>query len=64
MSCPTPPDWYPDTAAPGNERWWDGTSWTAHPRPHTATAQRPGPARTASPALPGRGSGVGSSVAP
>ncbi|MEU8702447.1 DUF2510 domain-containing protein [Streptomyces sp. NPDC048680] len=60
MSYPTPPGWYPDTAVPGNERWWDGTSWTAHTRPHAAAPQQPGPERTASPAVPGRGSGGGS----
>ncbi|MEU8625307.1 DUF2510 domain-containing protein [Streptomyces sp. NPDC048669] len=60
MSYPTPPGWYPDTAAPGNERWWDGTAWTAHTRPYAAAAQGFDPARTASPAVPGRGSGGGS----
>src|SRR5690349_19810991 len=41
MSYPTPPGWYPDSAAPGTERWWDGTAWTAHTR---APAAAPAPA--------------------
>jgi len=27
------PGWYPDTNAPGTERWYDGTAWTEHSRP-------------------------------
>lgn len=55
MSNATPPGWYPDTAAPGNERWWDGTAWTAHTRPSATVIQRP---------VPGRGDGgAGAAVA-
>lgn len=45
MSRPTPPGWYPDTAAPGYERWWDGTAWTAHTRTAATVIQQSGPAR-------------------
>ncbi|QGZ48083.1 DUF2510 domain-containing protein [Streptomyces sp. QHH-9511] len=33
MSMTTPPGWYPDPGIPAVERWWDGTTWTAHTRP-------------------------------
>ncbi|MEV7400707.1 DUF2510 domain-containing protein [Streptomyces sp. NPDC091267] len=59
MSNTTPPGWYPDTAAPGSERWWDGAAWTAHTRPYPAATQQPGPARPAPTAVPGQGSGGG-----
>ncbi|WLQ44108.1 DUF2510 domain-containing protein [Streptomyces laculatispora] len=55
MSNATPPGWYPDTAAPGNERWWDGTAWTAHTRPCAPATQQSGPVRPAAPAGPGGG---------
>ncbi|MGW4838241.1 DUF2510 domain-containing protein [Streptomyces globisporus] len=41
MSYATPPGWYPDTGAPGLERWWDGTAWTAHTRPTAAAGSAP-----------------------
>ena len=28
-----PAGWYADSSAPGQERWWDGRSWTDHSRP-------------------------------
>ncbi|MFG3405362.1 DUF2510 domain-containing protein [Streptomyces sp. NPDC048142] len=56
MSYATPPGWYPDTGAPGLERWWDGAAWTAHTRPspaaHAGPRQPPAPAEFGPPSLP------------
>ncbi|TXS03478.1 DUF2510 domain-containing protein [Streptomyces sp. col6] len=54
MSMPTPPGWYPDTAVPGTERWWDGTAWTAHTRAAASADQPPVPPRR-----PGASGGTG-----
>ncbi|GAA4129735.1 hypothetical protein GCM10022215_42600 [Nocardioides fonticola] len=29
----TPPGWYPDTQVPGQQRYWDGSQWTAQVAP-------------------------------
>ncbi|MFE2932143.1 DUF2510 domain-containing protein [Streptomyces sp. NPDC059278] len=49
MSNATPPGWYPDAAAPGTDRWWDGAAWTAHTRP-AAAPQVFGPPQPVAPA--------------
>ncbi|MFJ8666837.1 DUF2510 domain-containing protein [Streptomyces sp. NPDC093600] len=42
-----PPGWYPDPATPAVERWWDGTTWSAHTRPAAVPpASSPGRGRT------------------
>ncbi|MFZ8758480.1 Ltp family lipoprotein [Microbacterium sp. HMH0099] len=33
--------WYPDVNAPGTERYYDGTGWTAHSRPISVTPSAP-----------------------
>ncbi|MFI1190938.1 DUF2510 domain-containing protein [Streptomyces californicus] len=53
MSYATPPGWYPDTGAPGLERWWDGAAWTAHTRPLAAAREAPpAPAGFGPPTVP------------
>jgi hypothetical protein len=44
----TPAGWYPDTNAPGNERFWDGAQWTEQSRPVAPAA----PAEPVAPAAP------------
>lgn len=38
MSALPPAGWYPDTTQPGQQRYWDGTAWTAHTAPSHPTA--------------------------
>jgi hypothetical protein len=35
--------WYPDPTNPSQQRWWDGTAWTAHSAPLPAMATPPPP---------------------
>lgn len=42
MSALPPAGWYPDTAQPGQQRYWDGTGWTTHTAPLPPTAPVPG----------------------
>lgn len=39
-----PPAWHPDPNGDPGLRWWDGTRWTEHFRPHQAPEQTPRPA--------------------
>lgn len=41
-----PAGWYPDTEQPGNERWWDGSTWTDARRPVLAAPPAPPAAMT------------------
>ncbi|THA67545.1 DUF2510 domain-containing protein [Streptomyces sp. A0958] len=58
MSNATPPGWYADASAPGSERWWDGTAWTAHTRA-LAPAAAPAPQYPATVPAGGGGGGRG-----
>jgi hypothetical protein len=35
-----PPAWYPDPAAPGSQRYWDGRQWTAYATPQANSFQQ------------------------
>ena len=35
MTTTTPAGWYPDPDAPAEDRYWDGSGWTAHRSPRT-----------------------------
>ncbi|MFN8077623.1 MAG: RDD family protein [Kineosporiaceae bacterium] len=60
MSETAPPGWYPDSSAPGFERWWDGSAWSHVTRPVEAGPTTPAPG-WAAPTAPGR---PGSSAEP
>ncbi|MFD3516470.1 DUF2510 domain-containing protein [Streptomyces sp. NPDC058657] len=48
MSMTTPPGWYQDPSAPAQERWWDGSAWSAHTRApggQEPAVPQPGPAQ-------------------
>lgn len=46
-----PAGWYDDPSTPGQQRWWDGSQWTAHLQPRYE-APPPPPAPSASPPPP------------
>ncbi len=61
MSSPTgqlpPMGWYPDPAGSGDERYWDGSGWTANVRPAepAPAATPPAPAQPWTPPAPAPG---------
>lgn len=57
MSTALPPGWYPDSADPHLERWWDGGTWSHVTRP--APAQVPD-----RPPAPDRQAGLGQARTP
>ena len=54
MSAPLPvAGWYPDPEHAGQDRWWDGLSWSPHRRP---SVPAPAPEAAPAPAEPWPGS--------
>lgn len=53
----TPAGWYPDTANPGIERYWNGTEWTEQARSLQSAGVTPPPPMTASATVPAAGGG-------